>query len=601
MITKKNTIIPFASASLFAILAACDSGGGASGSSENESQEQLASYLTSEEIQSDMGNLAEFAYYAEYFKAAPIYMMASDEGLYTRQVDSAEFNEYFENIAKFSEKQKEYDAAWARIDSMQALTIETPQALMKNSVGLFYSFYEFCNSLYNTGAEMREKTMARIAQLTNRDREILFDGLPNSLKKGESNYSEWWKKFNNGTYDKSSAQIYNNFMHNAESSFMDEAEPIAKIVANKGKELVEKGAAFETEMLKTALPGPVTDVMEKIETAEKINTIVTKGKDMTPEELKNHILSLIDGYDDVDKVVKMIEGYVEDKSINASNNTEKGASILELLISASSAVSEVVSVAVNAKTGKATIALGQDENGKVKIILKEEGNHLVSVISEKGDKNTQKVDVKAGQTHTLSAEINEKKIRDSLVKSSSSKAKAIKSSSSKSKSSSSAKSSSSSQKSSSSKSSSSVATNKNAKSVVGKWEVTGETISHKITDKEKCYKKWGSDDPELDFSKEECVDNDTESNYSVGQKYIFYSDGTADFIFTVGNGSLESSFNYTFNKSSGKFTFTNIEKKKVTGYVTSNGDKMFLEYTDTIEYAEITYKHRLKKLSSDVE
>ena len=42
---------------------------------------------------------------------------------------------------------------------------------------------------------------------------------------------------------------------------MDEADPIVKVVADKGKELVENGAEFETEVLKTVLPEPVTDAM----------------------------------------------------------------------------------------------------------------------------------------------------------------------------------------------------------------------------------------------------------------------------------------------------------------------------------------------------
>jgi hypothetical protein len=93
--------------------------------------ESLREYLGSEEIQSDLENLAEFAYYAEYLKAAPIAFMASDEGLFTNEVDSDEAEEYFEVIETVLNKLDDYKAAWAQIDSMKALMTETPHALEK--------------------------------------------------------------------------------------------------------------------------------------------------------------------------------------------------------------------------------------------------------------------------------------------------------------------------------------------------------------------------------------------------------------------------------------------------------------------------------------
>ena len=135
--------------------------------------EPLREYLGSDEIQSDLENLAEFTYYAEYLKAAPIAFMASDEGLFTNEVDSDEAEEYFEVIETVLDKLDDYKAAWAQIDSMKALMTETPHALEKAGIGLISSFTDFCSSLWSTGKEMREKSMARIGQLDDNERKTL--------------------------------------------------------------------------------------------------------------------------------------------------------------------------------------------------------------------------------------------------------------------------------------------------------------------------------------------------------------------------------------------------------------------------------------------
>lgn len=66
-----------------------DDGGSPAGKTTGASDESLRQYLGSEKIQTDLGNLAEFAYYSEYLKAAPIAFMASDKGLFTKKVSDA--------------------------------------------------------------------------------------------------------------------------------------------------------------------------------------------------------------------------------------------------------------------------------------------------------------------------------------------------------------------------------------------------------------------------------------------------------------------------------------------------------------------------------
>ena len=564
--------------------------------------ESLREYLGSEEIQSDLENLAEFAYYAEYLKAAPIAFMASDEGLFTNEVDSDEAEEYFEVIETVLDKLDDYKAAWAQIDSMKALMTETPHALEKAGIGLISSFTDFCSSLWSTGKEMREKSMARIGQLDDNERKTLFEGLSSNLRKGETDYKTWWKNFNRGDYDRSSAQIYNNFMHNGESSFMDEAETITQVVAKKGTELVEKGAEFEVQVMKTTLPSPVTRTMGKIQTAEKIDKIVTHGKDMTKEELKENMLSLVPGYKDADKVAKMAAGYVEDKSTTAENAQEKGASVINFTSAGENAP---LAVAVSKKSGKVTIGLGTTDGGKNQVVLKEEGEHLVSFLTELGDKFTEKINAIAGEIYNIFGEINEKAIRDSIAAASSSSvtssagtSSTVNSSNANSSATDTEESSSSLEESSSSESSSSYSGTVTG-NIVGTWKVIKNYTIYNITDYSACYEEWYYEDGEgevvFDYTDEECVNQTVNETEDIGDILELRSDGSV--IATNHDDGVTETSHYTYDAATGTLTeLFGVDEENV-GKVTFSGNTMTIEAAENASYGTITYVMVLERVN----
>ena len=565
--------------------------------------EPLREYLGSNEIQSDLENLAEFTYYAEYLKAAPIAFMATDDGLYTKQVDSDEAEEYFEVIETVLDKLDDYKAAWAQIDSMKALMTETPHALEKAGIGLISSFTDFCSSLWSTGKEMREKSMARIGQLDDNERKTLFEGLSSNLRKGETDYKTWWKNFNRGDYDRSSAQIYNNFMHNGESSFMDEAETITQVVAKKGTELVEKGAEFEVQVMKTTLPSPVTRTMGKIQTAEKIDKIVTHGKDMTKEELKENMLSLVPGYKDADKVAKMAAGYVEDKSTTAENYQEKKSSLVNFTDLGSKTAE--MAIAINKKSGKVTIGLGTTDDGKNQLILKEEGEHLVSFLSEWGDKLTQKISTLAGELYNIFGEINEKAIRDSIAAASSSSvtssagtSSAVNSSNANSSATDTEESSSSLEESSSSESSSSYSGTVTG-NIVGTWKVIKNYTIYNITDYSACYEEWYYEDGEgevvFDYTDEECVNQTVNETEDIGDILELRSDGSV--IATNHDDGVTETSHYTYDAATGTLTeLFGVDEENV-GKVTFSGNTMTIEAAENASYGTITYVMVLERVN----
>lgn len=608
---KKILMVAALSASAI-LFDSCSSGGGGGGGGTGASDEALREYLESAEMRSDLDNLAEFAYLSEYLQVAPIAYMSSDKGFFTDDVDQEEAEEYAEVMARMISKVDQYEAAWARIDSMQALVSETP-SLQKNGVGVAYALKDFWYSLRGCGKSTREKAMAVAGSLSKNDLEILFNGLDKNQKRGETDYLTWWKNFNNGDYDDVSLQIYNRMYYNTESSFADEAEFINKTVAKTGTEISKKAAEFEVELFKMAMPDAVTDAMDNIEKVEKTLTLVTKAKDMSADEIKDQAASLlIDGYDDAKKLSEMAGEDVEmlsnlaNKVIDKTKEALGESSVVTLTDQGSGALDGgAIAIAIGEATGKVTIALGANEDGEHQVVLKEEGPHLVSFMNGKGKKYTKKVDAEPGKNIKLEGELNEKEIRDANA-SSNSRSRTAKSSSSKEPeevSSSSVE-----------ESSSSMEISKDVKSIYGRWVATKDLFIYKVTDEEQCQEVKNAMSEIYDgvydglyqglgeyasMMAEDCENKEDPQNTISGQKILFYSDGTLDCL--NGSGTLLGSYDYTFDESTGTLAYVDGDGNKSTGQVSADGTTLVFETVTDMGYKTITHRVIFEKESSDIE
>ncbi|MBR2198430.1 MAG: hypothetical protein IJ909_08490 [Fibrobacter sp.] len=606
---KKILMVAALSASAI-LFDSCSSGGGGGGT--GASDEALREYLESAEMRSDLDNLAEFAYLSEYLQVAPIAYMSSDKGFFTDDVDQEEAEEYAEVMARMISKVDQYEAAWARIDSMQALVSETP-SLQKNGVGVAYALKDFWYSLRGCGKSTREKAMAVAGSLSKNDLEILFNGLDKNQKRGETDYLTWWKNFNNGDYDDVSLQIYNRMYYNTESSFADEAEFINKTVAKTGTEISKKAAEFEVELFKMAMPDAVTDAMDNIEKVEKTLTLVTKAKDMSADEIKDQAASLlIDGYDDAKKLSEMAGEDVEmlsnltKKIVDKTKEALKEPTVVTLTDKGGEALDGgAMTIAIGEATGKVTIALGANEDGEHQVVLKEEGPHLVSFMNGKGEKYTKKVDAEPGKNIKLEGELNEKEIRDANA-SSNSRSRTAKSSSSKEPeeiSSSSVE-----------ESSSSMEISKDVKSIYGRWVAAKDLFIYKVTDEAQCQEVKNAMSEIYDgvydglyqglgeyasMMAEDCENKEDPQNTVSGQKILFYSDGTLDCL--NGSGTLLGSYDYTFDESTGTLAYVDGDGNKSTGQVSADGTTLVFETVTDMGYKTITHRVIFEKESSDIE
>ena len=104
--------------SLAMVFNACGGGGGGAVASDDAA---LRDYLGSTEAQSDLEDLAEFAFYSEYLQVAPIVFLAGDDGLYTDNVDENEANEYADvtiekgtEASSITDRDKAKEGGWTR-------------------------------------------------------------------------------------------------------------------------------------------------------------------------------------------------------------------------------------------------------------------------------------------------------------------------------------------------------------------------------------------------------------------------------------------------------------------------------------------------------
>ena len=588
--------------SLAVVFNACSSGGGGGAVGSDEA---LREYLESAEMRSDLDNLAEFAYLSEYLQVAPIAFMSSKDGFFTDDVDQEEAEEYAEVLAKMISKVDQYEAAWARIDSMQALVSETPNSL-KKEVGFFFAMKDFFRSLTGCGKATREKVMAVAGELDKNEWKILFDHLEPNQKKGETDYLTWWKNFNNGEYDDISLHIYNVMYYNEDTGFSHEAEFINKTVAKMGDDIAKKAAKFEVEIFKLATPGAVSDAMDMVDKVDKTLKLVTNGKDMSVDELKDQAASLlIDDYDDVKMLSEMAGEDVEMLSNLANRVIDKTkealgeSSVVTLTDQGSGALDGgAITIAIGEASGKVTIALGANEDGEHQVVLKEEGPHLVSFMNGKGEKFTKKVDAESGKNIKLEGEMNEKEIREANA-SSNSKSRTSKSSSSmepEEESSSSVE-----------ESSSSMEVSKDVKSIYGRWVATKDLFIYKVTDEEQCLEVKdamseiyeGLSEYAEFMSAEDCENKEEPQNTISGQKLLFYSDGTLDCI--DGSGDILGSYDYSFDESTGVFTYDDGNGNKSTGKVSSDGTTLVFETVTDMGYKTITHRVVFEKESGDIE
>ena len=217
----------------------------------------------------------------------------------------------FANAASYSE---DVDEALSVIeDTKKKSTLYQNETRLKSTMGIgsaLRGFYEWASG---AGERSRERILTVASNIPENERTELYNTLRDEWKDKASSEADFWEKLEQGEFDNQASQMYNDFYHNAETTFPDIAQDqgltIQKIVTREGAEGIEAGAQVIIETTKLATPlGEGMEMVEKAqEFAESAELIVTDPKGAVVEEIKGQIASRLGEFIDVDGLIDEAE------------------------------------------------------------------------------------------------------------------------------------------------------------------------------------------------------------------------------------------------------------------------------------------------------
>lgn len=386
-----------------AMFIACGDDSGSSPDEGSFSQSEYSEYVGSTKMLSDMENYLEFLLKTENLRMYYLVStMNENYEFFTSSIDDKEFETFYKKIEEINIKNDEYETALQNIENSRILERET-KGLMK--IGLIASVFEWTMTLKSSGTKNRETLMNVMNSDKNlmAQRKDMFDDLPESLKKGETDYKTWWNNLNNGEYDNAAPQILKLFEQDMDFSVAEQDlnTNSYKLVHEIGQKAVEQAAEMELEILKE-VADPIGTGADVVEYVNLSGEIAKAAKDGDPAKLTDKITETIKkatGLDDVEKASKLAG--------NITHIVETKVEILEKKLlgddgkieieDADTSSSALIGIAVT-ESGKIVTSVGADENGKIGIYVPEGEKVKVTAIDWNGDKYTQTVNVTAGET-----------------------------------------------------------------------------------------------------------------------------------------------------------------------------------------------------------
>lgn len=406
--------------------------GGNSGTASDEfSQSEYKEYIGSKKLQSDLNNYVEALFKIDNLSMIYLLSTANENYEFFEDTISAEEMElFYSKIEDFNSKSDEYGAALQNIVNSGILEKET-KALMKiEKLGLVASFFEWTMTLKSSGTKSRETLM----DVMNNDKDLMahrndmFDDLPESLKKGETDYKTWWNNLNNGEYDDAAPQILRQFEQDMEFSVAEQDlnANSYKLTHEIGQKAVKQAAELELEILKE-ISDPIGVGTDAVEYINLSGEIAKAAKDVDVNKLTEKITEVIkkkNGLDEVEKASELagnVAHIVETKAAIMTKKLFGDAGKIEIKDSDNSSPA-VVGIAVT-ESGKIITSVGTNENGEIGIIVPEGEKVKVTAIDAFGDKNTQTVKVTAGETTRIKVSTTESTTLENIPTTSSSPAR----------------------------------------------------------------------------------------------------------------------------------------------------------------------------------
>lgn len=233
-------------------------------------------------------------------------------------------DDYTKKIGEGTYTYAELDAIYSKLNGLQSYkeSVELASSRLESDLeagykgnivesrGVAGKLGEFWGWLAGTSKNSRERIITVSSNLTEAERTTLYNGLRPEWKSQTTSQADYWQKLQQGKFDYSASQMYNDMYHNGNTNFddvaMDKNLTPGKIFVKEGAEGVTKGAEVMIEVTKTVAPGlgKGIELVEKgKEYTERINTLYTNPKKGIADEVKNAIANKLGGFIDIDGAV----------------------------------------------------------------------------------------------------------------------------------------------------------------------------------------------------------------------------------------------------------------------------------------------------------
>lgn len=341
-------------------------------------------------------------------------------------ISKSEFSKFFAELEELNKEADKYVAAIQQLESSGVLQRPT------QTRGIFSSTKEFFSWVSGSGERNRERITTIASNMTAADRSRLYNGMRDEWKSKSKNEADFWKKLEDGDYDSSAGQIYNDFYHDGETEFSDLAQERGltpqKIVVNEGAKGIETGSNVVLDATSAVVPGfgtgttvvKVGDNVEKMTKSESWKEAAEHGFHAVTDILEEVTGDIgYTGFNGSD-VVNAIRNKVDETVFTKDDKEEtKGkVSVKEKNKDKST------SIVIVEKKGGATTSDGSPsiytstKNGisdGVDMLVKA-GKWLVTVINEKGYRGTVEVEVEAGKVTVTEVNTQEPESDDEMSK-----------------------------------------------------------------------------------------------------------------------------------------------------------------------------------------
>lgn len=369
-------------------------------------------YEGTEEFRNDIAVFADYAVRKQLIVLK--YLEYTSDG-FTRDilqgtVSADEYDDFFKSVADMVPYIEDYEKAFKTLEKSGILTSISTKGLISSGKAFF-------SWMTGSGKRSRERVLTVASNLSPADRSELYNKLRSEWKGKTSSESDFWKKMENGDFDTQAPQMFNDFQQDNEEfalTSVDKGLTLQRIVVLEGAEGVKAGAELMTDVISTATPlgdgiaaaqvGQLTlDLYNANSNADRAKIAAAIASNLAGMKWKDPILGIIGGDAGVDLVVETLKETVDVAKTDAQNTAETKKSFVVVEDTDSQDQADIVIAQNQASSAPSkasiSVAIGNiiDEGVKFAYTILNKGKWLLTAIDKNGNKETQAVEVPAGE------------------------------------------------------------------------------------------------------------------------------------------------------------------------------------------------------------